>query len=274
MRIEPLHYSRIGALPADRDRCSDRRPAGAACRARSARARGRDTFSTDAARLPARARGLSGRCLRRRRSPPAHRRDRRHRRGRTRVRRGRDRWHCRAGPRSSPCAKRPRTARAACPSGAAMGRLAGDARAARRAARRRQPGCGARARRRPRPAYRRHDYAAGVLGSPRRPGTRSHRRILAAHAEIPENCAAGLAGDPQRTRRDRAGRTPRPPDRGGSGAPCAGQRTGDRRRLDRLHAGDRHAACYHRPPAARRRRAAGLDTDLDEESWELVGGKR
>ena len=59
-----LHHSGLGAVPADADRGADRRQAGSGLSgsARSARARGRDALSADAARLPAGARPLPRRA--------------------------------------------------------------------------------------------------------------------------------------------------------------------------------------------------------------------
>ena len=82
-----------------------------------------------------------------------------------------------------------------------------------------QPGGGARARRRSRAPDRRHDDAAGVVGPARRPGARRSRRILAAHARVPEDRRArtGRRSSPS-ARHDRAGRAARPADRGRSAA--------------------------------------------------------
>ena len=73
------------------------------------------------------------------------------------------------------------------------------------------------------------------------------RPLLAAHARIPEDRARGLADNPRRARRHRAGGPARRADQGRSGAARRPpRRTGDRRRLDRLDAGDRRADRDHR----------------------------
>jgi hypothetical protein len=74
---------------------------------------------------------------------------------------------------------------------------------------------------------------------------------------------------------DRTGGAARSPDRGGSRAPDrASRRSGDRRGLDRLDAGDRKipARVAKLPQGAVV--LPGLDTDLDDEAWQLIGGVR
>ena len=156
-------------------------------------------------------------------------------------------------------AGRARRARAPAAAGRAdpeMGESPAMRGARRRAAGRQHSGRRAGARRRSRAADGRHDDAAGAVGQARRPGAGRARRILAAHAALSEDRARALAERPRRARRDRAGRAPRPADRGRGRAARQQRRAGDRRRLDRLDAGDREAARDHRQAAARRGGAA------------------
>jgi hypothetical protein len=237
-----LHHSRLGTVRADADPRIDRGKARAwlSRRARPARARSRHALSADAARLPADARPLPRRDLGHRRGPAAHRRHRRRGRGRSRVRAGGDR--CAGSGRARPAAGT-RRARTADVAGAARTQMGGEhhARQERRgAARRRQSGLGARARRRPRAPHGRHDDARRGVGAARRAGARGARPLLAAYPRLPEDCAGELARHPGRARRHRAGGTARRADQGRSGAahrPC--RWPGHRRRLHRLDARNR-----------------------------------
>ena len=87
-----------------------------------------------------------------------------------------------------------------------------------------------------------------------KPGAGPSRRILAAHPAVPADRQRGVAGDPRRARRHRAGGAARPPDRRRS-APSrrVAGRARHRGRLDRLDAGHRAPARDHRAaiPAAR-----------------------
>ena len=113
------------------------------------------------------------------------------------------------------------------------------------------------ARGRPRAPDGRHDDARRALGAARWAGAASARSLLAAHARIPANRPRDVAEDSCRTRRDRAGCSARRADQGRSGAPCrARRRARDRRRLDRLHAGNRRADRRYRQARPRRRRVA------------------
>ena len=129
----------------------------------------------------------------------------------------------------------------------------GDARRRRCSAGRQQPGRGAGARRRSRAADGRHDDAAGRRGSRLDDLVPDELdEYWQLHARLPEDRARALAARSWTSTAHRAGRAPRPADRGRSQAPCDQRRPGDRRRLDRLDPGDREAARHHRQAAARR----------------------
>ncbi len=118
----------------------------------------------------------------------------------------------------------------------------------------------------------RHDDARDRLGQARQVGARRARRVLAIVTRLPEDRADRLAGHPERAQPDRARNAARPADRSRDAATCDFHRAGDRRRLDRLDAGDGQIAGHHRRASLWRRRAAGLDTDLDEPSWRGIAG--
>ena len=86
--------------------------------------------------------------------------------------------------------------------------------AERHSARRPDAGGGLRARRRPRPAHRRHDDARRAVGPARRPRARRVRCVLAAHAEIPADRARGMARGAARARAHGAGGAARRADQG------------------------------------------------------------
>ena len=98
---------------------------------------------------------------------------------------------------------------------------------------------------------------AGVVGAARRAGARRSRPLLAAHARISSRsrasagrqCCASAAAIEPAARRDALIKAE-------AARLAARRRAGDRRRLDRLDAGDRRTDRHHRAAAARRRGAA------------------
>ena len=256
-----LHHSGLGAIRADADQGAAGRPAG----------RGfpgtRDPLALAGATLYLPTRRAC-RLVRdsflevtagRRRDPAADRRHRRHRRGRDRVR-----ADAATGPIAADALELPQALgglerrHAAGATGPANGHAGSRPTARRGGAGRQQPGLRARARRRSRASHGRHDDARKCRGTDSTNWCpdeldRYWQLTLEFLKIARESWPAILAA----ARQDRAGRAARRADRGGSGAACrARRRAGDRRRLDRLDAGDRRAARDHRQAAARRRGAA------------------
>ena len=134
----------------------------------------------------------------------------------------------------------------------------------------RRPGLDAGAGRRSGAADGRHGHPRRRLGSAGRAGAGPTRPILAALARIPADRATGMAGTSAGNPEDRTGGAARPPDRGGSQAPDrASRRSGDRGGLDRLDAGDREIPARRRALPQGAVVLPGLDTDLDEEAWQI-----
>ncbi len=122
-------------------------------------------------------------------------------------------------------------------------------------------------------ADRRRDHPQDGLAKTRRPGARPIRRVLAAHARIPEDRAQLLAGASEGNWGDRCRRSARP----------AYQRR-DAKRLAGSNAPVIAAGSTGSMPATAKLLAAiaqlphgavvlpGLDTDLDEDSWREIAG--
>ena len=141
-----------------------------------------------------------------------------------------------------------------------------------RAAGRQQPGRGAGARRRSRAPDGRHDDAAGAVGPARRPGAGRARRILAERRcdflkIAREYWPAILEG----TRPHRAGRAPRPADRGRS---ASGLQTSAGPVIAAGSTGSIPATATLLATIAKLPHGAlvlpGLDTDLDEATWNMI----
>ena len=266
-----FHHPAVGAVPSGAHRRACGRPAGrgpfgvgSACLRRG------HHLSPDPARLPARAGCVSRRARGRRRAAAADRADRRHRRGRTGIRRD-----ATGAARAMPSTCRRRSAAwngASCwPSSSCLGGATGTA-SRRNAARRTPPERRARARRRSCTAPGRHDHPRGAVGAP--------RHVVPDHLDeywqltlVPADRTRVVARHPVRARRDRAGGAARSPDRRRGAPPCRVPRcAGHRGGLDRLDAGDRALlatiAVHPRGAVV----LPGLDTSLDEAAWSVIGG--